>query len=98
MPTLVEVLEPEIEATIQRLNDKVFHPDPIAGPHFSRIVSVMSSAYRRHGYILERAIVEQLKTRPELTVWTDPEFQVPHNADLIASVLLLSLSQFLVTN
>jgi len=85
MPTLVELLEPDIDATIQRLNDKIFLPDPIAGPHFSRIVSVMSSAYKRHGYIIERAILEQLKTRPELTVWSDLEFQVPPNADLIAS-------------
>jgi hypothetical protein len=85
MPTLVELLEPVIDATIQRLNNKVFLPDPIAGPHFSRIVSVMSSAYKRHGYIIERAILEQLKTRKELTVWTDLEFQVPPNADHIAS-------------
>jgi hypothetical protein len=85
MPSLVELLEPVIDATIQRLNAKVFPPDPIAGPHFSRIVSVMSSAYKRHGYILERAILEQLKTRAGLTVWTDEEFQVPPNADLIAS-------------
>jgi hypothetical protein len=84
MPTLVELLEPVIDATIQRLNDTVFVPDPIAGPHFSRIVSVMSSAYKRHGYIIERAILEHLKTRAELTVWTDPEFHVPPNADLIA--------------
>ena len=83
--SLVELLEPEIEATIQRLNIKKFHPDPISGPKFSRIVSVMSSAYKRHGLILERAILEQLKTRPELTVWTDEEFQVPPNADLIAT-------------
>jgi hypothetical protein len=32
MPTLVELLEPVIDATIQRLNDKVFPPGPIAGP------------------------------------------------------------------
>jgi hypothetical protein len=85
MATLVELLEPEIEATIQRLNGKKFHPDPIAGPKFSRIVSVMSSAYKRHGYILERAILEQLSTRPELIVWSDEQFQVPANADLIAT-------------
>jgi hypothetical protein len=85
MQSLVELLEPVIDATIQRLNDKDFVPDPIAGPHFSRIVSVMSSAYKRHGYIIERAILEQLKTCPKFTVWTDLEFQVPPNADLIAS-------------
>ena len=95
MPTLVELLEPEIQATIQRLNDKVFNPDPIAGPKFSRIVSVMSSAYKRHGFIIERAILEQLKTRPELTVWTESKFQVPPNADLIASGALANPSSII---
>ena len=71
------MLDPLIDATIERLNDKVFPPDPIAGPHFSRIVSVMSSAYKRHGYIIERAILEQLKTRPGLTVWTTRSFRFP---------------------
>ena len=80
-----DVLDPLIEATIERLNRKRFSPDPIAGAHFSRIVSIMSSAYKRHGHIIERAILEQLKTCPRLTVWTDPVFQVPANADLIAS-------------
>ena len=36
--TLVELLDPEIEATIRRLNKKKFHPDPIAGDTFSRVV------------------------------------------------------------
>ena len=85
MPTLLELLEPEIEATIQRLGEKKFTPDPIAGPKFSRIASVMSSATKRHGYILEAAIVERLKAQPELTVWTDAEFQVARNADLLVN-------------
>jgi hypothetical protein len=83
--TLVELLDPIIDATIQRLNNKNFPPDPIAGPHFSRIVSVMSSAYKRHGYILQRAILEQLRTQSELTVWEEPLFQVSQNADGIAT-------------
>jgi hypothetical protein len=29
-------------------------PDPISGKHFSRIVSLISSACKRHGFILER--------------------------------------------
>ena len=94
-PTLLELLEPEIEATIQRLNNKRFHPDPISGPKFSRIVSVMSSAYKRHGFIIERAILEQLTARPELTVWTDAQFQVPANADLIAGGALKNPSSIL---
>src|SRR5262245_27318856 len=79
------LLDPLIDATINRLNRKRFEPDPIAGAHFSRIVSIMSSAYKRHGHILERAIVEQLKTSPHLEVWTDPAFQVCANADLLAN-------------
>jgi hypothetical protein len=85
MPTLVELLDPVIDATIQRLNGRDFIPDPIAGPHFSRIVSVMSSAYKRHGSIIERAILEHLKGRPELTVWADVAFQIASNADLIVT-------------
>ena len=84
-PTLVELLDPEIEATIQRLHDnKKFKTDPIAGPKFSRIASVMGSASIRHGNIIERAILEQLTARPELTVWADAKFQVSRNAEDIA--------------
>jgi hypothetical protein len=59
MSSVLEVMKPEIESTIKRLDLKHFEPDPIAGPHFSKITSVMSSAYKRHGYILERAILER---------------------------------------
>jgi hypothetical protein len=83
--SVLETLTPLIDATINRLNRKRFLPDPIAGEHFSRIVSVMSSAYKRHGHILERAVLEQLKRCPDLQVWTDPIFQVPANADLLAN-------------
>lgn len=83
MPDLIEILKPEVEATIQRLNEKKFRPDPVAGEHFSKIVSVMSSAYKRHGFIIERAILEQLRLNPKLEVWEDREFQVPSTADHI---------------
>jgi len=76
-------MEPEIEATIQRLNARKFRSDPIAGPHFSKIVSVMSSAYKRHGFIIERAILEQLKRNPAFEVWDDRAFQVTSTADHI---------------
>src|ERR1700730_6353029 len=84
-PTLLELLDPEIEATIQRLHDnKKFKTDPIAGPKFSRIASVMGSASIRHGIIIERTLFEHLRRQPELTVWTDAEFQVSRHADDIA--------------
>src|SRR3954465_2778513 len=79
-----EVLDPLIEATINRLHRKRFDPDPIAGAHYSRVVSIISSAYKRHGHILERGILERLKKAPHLKVWNDPIFHVPTNADLLA--------------
>src|SRR5258707_12125170 len=77
MGLVLELLRPEIEKTIKGLESKNFEPDPIAGPVFSKITSVMSSAYKRHGYILERAILESLRLCPYFEVWNDPIFQVP---------------------
>ena len=84
MPIL-DVLTPEIEATIGRLVRKRFAPDPIAGQNFSRITSIVSSAYKRHGHIIERAILEQLKTCEDLEVWTDPVFAISRDADGLAN-------------
>jgi hypothetical protein len=81
METLVEKLSTEIETTIEKLKTKRFRPDPITGKHFSKIVSVMSSAYKRHGFIIERAILEQLKTNPDFVVWEEPKFLVTQIAD-----------------
>jgi len=52
MSSVLEVMKPEIESTIKRLDLKHFEPDPIAGPHFSKITSVsgmgifLSARYR----------------------------------------------------
>jgi hypothetical protein len=65
IPTdLTAKLTPTVENTITRLKQTKFIVDPIAGPLISKIVSVMSSAYKRHGSILERAIFERLKENP----------------------------------
>lgn len=77
MGAVLDLLKDEVEKTIQRLDAKQFTPDPIAGKHFSKITSVMSSAYKRHGYILERAILEALKLCPHFEAWRDDLFQVP---------------------
>ena len=57
--------------------------DHIAEAEHSRVASVLSSAYKRHGMILEVAIVEQLKLCPRLDVSKVRYFQVPRTADLI---------------
>ena len=47
-----------------------------------------SSAYKRHGNIIEKAILAQLASRPELTVWAEKKFQVPKAADIVAALAL----------
>lgn len=99
IPTgLVAKLTPTVEHTINRLKQTKFIEDPIAGPMISRIVSVMSSAYKRHGNILERAIFERLKENPQLEVWGDPLFSVSAIADNMASESLKASSTLLETN
>ena len=83
MSKLIENISPIVEQTVARLKVKKFKKDPIAGEHFSKIVSLMSSAYKRHGFILEKAILEQLKTNPNFEVWEDPEFSISQGADLL---------------
>jgi hypothetical protein len=82
---VLELLKEEIDRTIKSLDSKAFEPDPIAGPHFSKITSVMSSAYKRHGMIIERAILESLKRYPHFKVWNDHAFQVSPAVDAIVA-------------
>jgi len=75
----------KIDKTISALNDKKFDSDPIGGEHFSKITSVMSSAYKRHGFILELAILESLRANPRYEAWEDRAFAVSTAADSIAN-------------
>jgi hypothetical protein len=85
MGEVLDRLREEVDRTIQRLDSVDFSPDPIAGRHFSKITSVMSSAYKRHGFIIERAILEALKLCPHFEVWRDQIFQVPSAVDHIVA-------------
>jgi hypothetical protein len=60
-----------------------FRDDPIAGAHYARATSIVSSAYKRHGKILEAAIFERLRDNNRLSVWTDPTFAVSSAADAL---------------
>jgi hypothetical protein len=76
METVLERLRPLIDDTIEALRQLEFRADPLAGPKYSRITSVMSSAYKRHGKILEQALLECLKDCAQLRVWTEPAFKL----------------------
>jgi hypothetical protein len=83
--SLLDSMRPIIEKTVNALIKKRFPSDPIAGRYYSQIVSVMSSAYKRHGYILETAILNHLRRCTRFEVWREPVFEVSTNADLLAT-------------
>lgn len=62
--------------------------DPIAGLRYSRLASVLSSAYKRHGYILERALLSRLQQNPDFLVWSESAFLVSPGADQFIGTLL----------
>lgn len=78
--SILEVLKPQVDATVDALAAVEFRPDPIAGTLFSRMTSVLSSAYKRHGPIIERAIVECLSQSSRYTVWGVDRFGVQQQA------------------
>jgi hypothetical protein len=81
MSAVLDGVNDEIEKAIQGLEAKSFAVDPIAGAHLSKITSVVSSAYKRHGFILEHAILKALEQCPKFEVWAEPEFQIPETID-----------------
>jgi hypothetical protein len=98
MGAVLDVMLPEIERTIKKLDAMSFDPDPIAGPHFSKITSVMSSAYKRHGFILERSVLEALKLCPYFEVWTDPKFPVPSAVEHIVAASIADPTKLIGTD
>src|SRR4051794_30524404 len=74
-----------VDLTIGRLSKSKFTTDPIVGARYSAITSIVSSAYKRHGKIIEQALVATLRSAPHLTVWDDPLFCVSEAAERLAS-------------
>ena len=61
MNELLKKMKPLVDETIDKLDNKKFKKDPIGGK-LSKTVSVMSAAYKRHGLILEKTILEKMKS------------------------------------
>lgn len=80
LESLLERLRPLIDETIEKLRDTTFREDPIAGRKYSRATSIVSSAYKRHGQILERALLERLKDCARLQVWREDAFKLSHDS------------------
>lgn len=76
----LERLRPFVDDTIEKLGSASFREDPIAGRKYSRATSIISSAYKRHGAILDRALLERLKDCARLRVWTEDDFKLSHES------------------
>lgn len=83
--TFMDRVAPIVDDTIRALAKVKFSDDPIAGEKYSRATSIVSSAYKRHGRILEIALRESLRDSNRHEVWLDDRFRVSREADAIAS-------------
>ena len=80
-------VKPVVDETIKALARTKFILDPIAGPKYSRATSIISSAYKRHGRILETALRESLRDSNRHAVWQDDVFRVSRAADGLVGTL-----------
>src|SRR6476646_1422245 len=76
---------PVVDETIRALSKKKFIEDPVAGAGYSRSTSIVSSAYKRHGRILETALRESLRESNRHKVWQEDAFRVSRAADALVS-------------
>ena len=84
-PGFMERVGPVIDETIRSLARKRFIEDPIAGNRHSRNTSIISSAYKRHGRILETALRESLRDSNRHRVWKEDLFKVSRAADQLVN-------------
>src|SRR6516165_3635952 len=83
--TFMERVTPVVDETIRALAKKKFMQDPVAGLKYSRSTSIISSAYKRHGRILETALRESLRESNRHRVWQEDAFKVSPAADTLVN-------------
>jgi hypothetical protein len=83
--TFMERVAPVVDETIHALAKTKFVQDPVAGLKYSRATSIVSSAYKRHGRILETALREGLRESNRHQVWQESAFRVSRAADGLVS-------------
>lgn len=79
----LQVMRPVIDRIVESLGRATFDEDPICGPRYSRMNSILSSAQKRHGRVLEIALREGLHGSNRHRVWTEPKFAISRAADLL---------------
>jgi hypothetical protein len=83
--TFMERVCPVVDDTIHALSKTKFVEDPVAGVRYSRATSIISSAYKRHGRILETALRESLRESNRHRVWQEDVFRVSRAADALVN-------------
>lgn len=83
--TFMERVCPVVDDTIRALSKTKFVEDPIAGVRYSRATSIVSSAYKRHGRILETALRESLRESNRHRVLQEDKFRVSRAADALVN-------------
>ncbi len=81
MTGCLEAVRPLIDLTIGALAQVDFRDDPIAGRKYARATSILSSACKRHGKIIEAALTERLRQNNRLSIWTETAFSVSGSAE-----------------
>lgn len=70
-----------IDITVERLLSRKFTDDPLFPGQLSKIASVVGSAYKRHGFILEQALLHRLAQNDNFDVWEEKAFSVSSSAE-----------------
>src|SRR5690349_12432695 len=74
----------EIDKTIASLARARFRLDPVLSAKRSQETSIVSSALKRHGPIMESALRHSLANSPDYTAWREDAFIVTQAADHLA--------------
>jgi len=80
MSAVLEAVRPTVDATIRKLEETRFIVDPIAGEQLSRVTSIVSSAYKRHGAIIEVALYHAISQQNSVEAWSKYPFYISRNA------------------
>lgn len=80
MASVLESVRPTVDATIKNLSETKFIIDPIAGRELSRVTSIISSAYKRHGGIIEMALFHAISAHNAIDAYSRVRFYVNRNA------------------
>lgn len=79
-----DTLKQRIQTTIEAALARPYRRDPVIPRDISRTQSAIGSAIKRHGAIIQAALIEQLRRSPHHVVIDCHEFPVTHQADRLA--------------